>query len=105
MAGKDYNIAKKTVQDEILEAVNSMKTNLSGELTANVVKSIQGGKIAFKANDVEITISEVNPDKCVVHLHGAYANLSFVSITSTKLTVNNSYGYDSVGSYQIIEYY
>lgn len=62
MASKDYNIAKKTVQDEMKEILEGLNTNLSGTLTASAVKKVQSGIIPSqtKTSNYETFMSYMN---------------------------------------------
>lgn len=121
MTPRDWNEMKKLLGDradqETLEAVKALvegiETNLSGSLTANVVKSIQRGNfsITIKAGStVDVTIAEVDPTKCEVSVIGAESDARVKNFTSTKLTLESAHGSSSattsyLGTYQIVEYY
>lgn len=125
MAKKDYNIAKKTVQDEILEAVGNvqtavegMETNLSGTLTANVVKSVQQGVINMKTDKKPITatINPVDTEKSVVLFNGSGStstsntHLPYVQLTnSTTVSADSitagSSSYPVVVGFTVLEFY
>ena len=79
MQPKDWNKIRNILEEQLAgyigqdeETVNAkldaLVTSLTGELTANVVKSIQQGSISFGGEEStkSITISEVNKSKSYV---------------------------------------
>lgn len=119
------NNANSTIesQNTTLNALNNALAG-NGTLAVSAVKSIQKGTVTISTSSTTITISEVNPDKCLVLFDGlaAYYNSSsstsgysiwypyLYSITSTTLIIgrtgiNSSAATDSTVSWQIIEFY
>lgn len=100
--------------------VNTTKTTLNSAISSKaIVKSVQRG-IATPSGDgnTVININTVNPNKCLVELHGSRTGSSYatftptlVSLTATALTVSKS-GQTISGnfnvhdfSWQVIEFY
>lgn len=81
----------------------------------SAIKSIQRGTFtSYKNENISITISEVNPDRCVVILDGVGTtynyptSVSLVSLTENTLTVQtpslSSSTYAGTYSWQVIEF-
>ena len=125
---KDYDIATKSVQDEILDAVTRLETNLSGTLTVNVVKSVQRGVVPWgtvttyttepqvagfvRSFYTDVKISEVDVNKSTISVSGYADNRIAQLINSTTLRVfrnsstESSSKMDCSGfSYEVIEFY
>lgn len=90
------------------------------QFTTGGVKSIQSGVWTSPnttPSNIAITISAVNPAKCVVIVNGGYHyNLNnvfseFISLTATVLTVYGPYyytgsaWYGNQATWQVVEYY
>lgn len=94
--------------------LDTLITQQAGQIKAQItnkgiVKSVQRGITDKDSSNYEITISSVNPNKCLVLLNGfpyelnGSHNLYVISLTSTRLTVRTSGVYAS--SWQVIEFY
>lgn len=106
-------LAQESTSQEILDAVNNMETSLAGELTANVVKSVQRQFTTLSASSKEITltISAVNPEKCSVNFYtnrsDSSSGVAIVGFTETKVSFKKDYtaSYNDYVMLEIIEYY
>lgn len=135
MAEVRISIAKESTSQEILEKVLQISENsgVTLEEIANliengaspVIKSVQRGTVtADRYGDATVTISAVNPDKCIILLNGialyetqsdgkgmSHALPIIASLSATSLVLDYS-GYltsSSLGnpafSWQVIEFY
>jgi len=115
-------VAREETSQEIKDIVEGLNTNLSGSLTANVVKSVQMQQCTIDnkshgANSVIFNISEVNLDKTVFHVQGTVYQGSLgtqecwriVSVTPTSVVLYPEGLYTMSGSsyvtLQVVEYY
>lgn len=113
--------------DTIIGSLNTVIGNLEQWLkkeraTLTMVKSVQRGyvRLTYSNSPAEVTISNVNPNKCIVHVTGGgYANDNpplpgicyLSSLTATKLTVSCSVGLRNSSSssascsWEVVEFY
>lgn len=107
---RNYDIAKETTSQEILSAVGK---------GTSVIKSVQRGVISNQSTiEVTVSISTVDPNKCMVILNGGISDIDnsysqsvtapyLVSLTNTQLKVHTGAAVDKVYmpvSWQIIEF-
>lgn len=117
MAEKVY-VAKESTSQEILsksqEILNSVTASAS---SASIIKSVQRVtyKIPTKTTTDSISISEVNPEKCIVlfeRLQDDGSDTTYIDYSLTATTLKISHRLYSAGSvlytsfgFQIIEFY
>lgn len=104
---QEYNLdpncgfAKEETAQEILDAVNSMETSLTGELTANVVKSVQHVfyTIPAESSGGTIPISTVDLSKSFVLFELLCEQVTYVKNVSYTLNATNiTVSYSPVGN-------
>ena len=106
----NMDMAHESTVQEILDTVNNMETSLTGELTANVVKSIQHVSLSYSnTTDVgEIPINPVNLEKTIFLMYRQYdyggcSNIVYTT-TQDKISLDLPTSHGRV-AFWIIEFY
>ena len=97
---------------DLLTVVNSDPMTPLNEGGVKIVKSVQrgistGAGMTVSGEGQTITISEVDPNKCLVLINGTVlSSLKSTSLTvASSMTTNNEGNYTARFSWQVIEFY